>query len=41
LVGKILQTRKAFEDAEEEEDDADVLTLNRLDSFDSDKKCSC
>lgn len=40
LVGKILQSRKAFED-EEEEEDGDVLTLNRLDSFQYNNKCSC
>jgi len=40
LIGKILQTRKAFEDDVDDEDE-DVLTLNRLDSFTSDKTCFC
>lgn len=41
LIGKILQSRKAFDGDEEEAEDDDVLTLNRLDSIPRDRRCTC
>ena len=40
LVSKILQSRKAFEE-DEDEVDGQVLNLNRLDSLVSNDRCSC